>query len=216
MNGILVEAAIDSFAAAERAVSDGADRIEVCANLGVGGLTPSKGLLRQCLTLGVPCLAMVRPRAGDFFYASSDIVQIGAATSEMCDAGAHGVVFGLLLRGGTVDTGATRALVELCDSKDTVFHRAFDATPDPVVALDALIACGVTRVLTSGQATSAVEGAETLATLRTHAAGRIEIMAGGGVRSPNVVELVQRSGVKQVHARATEPGVVAAIRAALA
>lgn len=133
----------------------------------------------------------------------------------MCDAGADGVVFGILRRDGSIDAHATRGIVALAGAKETVVHRAFDATPDAIAALDALIECGVTRVLTAGQASSAVEGAEVLAKFREHAAGRIEILAGGGVRAPNVVDLVQRSGLRQVHARATESGVVAAIRAEL-
>ncbi|MGQ0642123.1 MAG: copper homeostasis protein CutC [Gemmatimonadaceae bacterium] len=213
---ILIEAAVDSIASADQAVAEGADRLEACGNLGVGGLTPSFTLLRHCLTLGVPCLAMVRPRAGDFFYGPSEIADIHAVASELCDAGADGVVVGILRRDGSVDAHATRGIVEVAGAKATVFHRAFDATPNASAALDALVKCGVTRVLTAGQASSAVEGADALAKLRSHAAGRIEILAGGGVRATNVAELVRRSGVLQVHARATEPGVVAAIRAALA
>ncbi len=212
---IIVEAAIESVAAAERAIADGAHRLEVCASLGVGGLTPSTSLLRQCLTLGVPCLAMVRPRAGDFFYGPAEIAEIHATAKEMCDAGAAGIVFGILLRDGTVDMHAVRGVVNVCGSKESVFHRAFDATPNAIQALNTLITCRLTRLLTSGQATSAVEGTTVLASLIKHAKGRIQIMAGGGVRAPNVVELVQRSGVTQVHARATEPGVIAAIKAAL-
>jgi len=213
---ILIEAAVDSVAAADRAVAEGAHRLEVCGNLGVGGLTPALPLLRHCLTLGVPCLAMLRHRAGDFVYGPSEIADMHAVASELCDAGANGIVFGILRRDASIDAHATRGIVQLAGSRETVFHRAFDATPDARAALDTLVDCGITRVLTAGQASSAVEGAEVLARLRTYAAGRIEILAGGGVRGPNVAELVRRSGVRQVHARATEPGVVAAIKAALA
>jgi copper homeostasis protein len=212
---IVVEAAVDSIASAERAAAEGADRLEVCANLGVGGLTPSTALLRHCLTLGLPCLAMVRPRAGDFFYGPTEIAEIHSTAEEMCAAGAAGAVFGILLRDGTVDMHAVRGIVKVCGAKETVFHRAFDATPNAIQALNTLITSRVTRVLTSGQASAAVEGTALLTSLIRHAKGRIEIMAGGGVRAPNVVELVQQSGVTQVHARATEPGVVAAIKAAL-
>jgi copper homeostasis protein len=212
---VLIEAAIDSAASAERAVSEGADRLEVCGNLGVGGLTPSLTLLQHCLTLDVPCLAMVRPRAGDFNYGPPEIADIHAVAKELCDAGAGGVVFGILRRDGSIDAHATRGIVAVAGARDTVFHRAFDAVPNARAALDQLIQCGVTRVLAAGQASSAAEGADALAALMAHAAGRIEIIAGGGVRGPNVAALVQRSGLKQVHARATEPGVVAAIKAAL-
>jgi len=213
---IVVEAAVDSIASAEQAAAEGADRLEVCANLGVGGLTPSTALLKHCLTLGLPCLAMVRPRAGDFFYGPTEIAELHSTANEMCAVGAAGVVFGILLRDGTVDMHAVRGLIKVCGSKETVFHRAFDATPNAIQALNTLITSRVTRLLTSGQATSAVEGTALLTSLIRHAKGRIQIMAGGGVRAPNVVELVQNSGVTQVHARATEPGVVSAIKAALA
>jgi copper homeostasis protein len=213
---IVVEAAVDSIASAEWAAAEGADRLEVCANLGVGGLTPSTALLKQCLTLGLPCLAMVRPRAGDFFYGPTEVAEIHSTAGDMCEVGAAGVVFGILLRDGTIDMHAVRGIVNVCGSKETVFHRAFDATPNAIQALNTLITCRVTRLLTSGQATSAVEGTALLTSLKRHAKGRIQIMAGGGVRAPNVLELVQQSGVTQVHARATEAGVIAAIKRALA
>lgn len=159
---------------------------------------------------------MVRPRAGDFVYDAAEVANIHGVSLEMCDAGAAGVVFGILRRDGSIDAHATRGIVRLVGAKETVFHRAFDATPDAESALDALIECGITRVLTAGQASSAVEGAQKLAALWAHAAGRIEIIAGGGVRAPNVGELARKSGLKQIHARATEPGVIAGLRAALA
>jgi copper homeostasis protein len=158
---------------------------------------------------------MVRHRAGDFVYGPTEIADMHAVATELCDAGADGVVFGILRRDGTIDAHATRGIVALAGAKETVFHRAFDSTPDASAALDVLVDCGLTRVLTAGQQSSAVEGAAMLATLRAYARGRIEILAGGGVRAPNVVDLVRRSGVMQVHARATEPGVVAGIKAAL-
>ncbi|MEW5918153.1 MAG: copper homeostasis protein CutC [Gemmatimonadota bacterium] len=213
---VLVEAAIDSFLAAQRAVAEGADRLEICANLGVGGLTPTTSLLKQCLTLGVPCLTMLRQRPGDFVYSAAEIADLHTLAREMRTAGAGGVVFGVLRRDGTIDAHATRGVVVLAEGIETVFHRAFDAAPNALAALDALIECGVTRVLTSGHASAAAEGAETLGKLREHAQGQIEILAGGGVRAPNVAELVRRSGVYQVHARATEAGVIAAIKQALA
>lgn len=215
MSHILIEAAIDSIASAERAVAEGADRLEVCANLEVGGLTPPMALLRRCLTLGVPCVAMARPRAGDFVYAASEVASIQAAVGGMCGAGAAGVVFGILRHDGSVDARATRGVVLVAGTKETVFHRAFDLTPDATLALEALIECGVTRVLTSGKSHEASAGASTLQALVRQAAGRVQIIAGGGVRAHNVLQLVRLSGVTQVHARGTEPGTIAAIRAAL-
>lgn len=215
MPDILIEAAIDSLEGAERAVQEGARRLEVCADLYAGGLTPSPALLKACRALGVPCIAMARPRAGDFIYDHADLAHLQASVKAMCDAGADGVVFGVLTTDRMINAVVVRALVEVCANRESVIHRAFDQTRDAIGALDTLIACGVTRVLTSGHAATAIDGAATLAKLVAHSAQRVQILPGGGVRATNVAALVQRTGVLQVHARATEPGVIAGIRAAL-
>lgn len=212
---VLVEAAIDSIGSAERAVAEGADRLEVCANLERGGLTPSTGLLRQCLTFGVPCVAMARPRAGDFVYGRAELPQLLADAAAMRDAGAHGIVFGMLTPDHTIDEEAVTSLLHTCSGMDTVFHRAFDVTPSTDAALETLIEWGVTRLLTSGHAHTAEEGVASLATLTERAAGRIQILPGGGIRAHNVANIVRRTGVTQVHARGTETGVIASIRLAL-
>lgn len=212
---ILIEAAIDSARAAERAVREGAGRLEVCASLDTGGLTPSVELLRHCLALGVPCVAMTRPRAGDFVYNHDELQVLTEHVTTMRDAGAHAIVFGALAQDQTVDDEAAESIVALCAGVETVFHRAFDDTPNAVESLNALIDWGLTRVLTSGQAATAAEGIDTLEALAKYAEGRIEIMPGGGIRAANVVEIVRRTGVSQVHARGTEPGVIAGIRSAL-
>jgi len=212
---ILIEAAIDSAAAAERAVLEGADRLEVCADLDVGGLTPSLELLVDCLALGVPCVAMARPRAGNFRYDDAERRELERSVTELCRAGAHGVVFGALTSDSAVDAEAAQSIVRLCSGKDTVFHRAFDRTANAHVALATLISCGVTRVLTSGHSPTAAEGIDTLVALSAQAAGRVQILPGGGVRAHNVVDIVRRTRVAQIHARGTEPGVIAAMRDAL-
>lgn len=212
---ILIEAAIDSVAAAKRAVQEGAHRLEVCADLAVGGLTPSRELLTACLALGVPCVAMARPRAGDFVYDTAELARLMDMVKSLRDAGAHGIVFGVLARDHTINADTVRAIVELCGGKESVVHRAFDETPHAIAALETLIACGVTRVLTAGHAATAAEGAATLATLVAHSVQRVQILPGGAVRATNVATLVQRTGVTQVHARAIEPGVIAQIKAAL-
>jgi copper homeostasis protein len=215
MPPILIEAAIDSIEAAERAVREGAHRLEVCADLDVGGLTPSAELLTACRTLGVPCMAMARPRAGDFVYDAADLDRLNSMVKAMCDAGAEGVVFGVLTPDRTIHADAVHALVAECAGKESVFHRAFDDAPDALQALDTLIACGVTRVLTAGHAATAAQGAATLAALVAHSAQRVQVLPGGAVRAANVAALVQRTGVTQVHARATAPRVIAEIRMAL-
>jgi copper homeostasis protein len=158
---------------------------------------------------------MARPRAGDFIYDDADRARLHAMVQAMGDAGADGVVFGILTTNYTIDADALRDLVAMCANRESVFHRAFDQTPDALEALDTLISCGVTRILTSGHAPIATEGAATIAELLTRAAGKIQILPGSGVRANNVVALVQRTRVTQVHARATEPGVIARIKAAI-
>ena len=215
MTRILVEAAIDSVESAERAVREGAGRLEVCADLSVGGLTPSRDRVDACLTLVVPCVAMARERAGDFVYSPTELRAIDAAARALCDTDVAGIVFGALSGDGLVDAAFARSIVQICAGKDVVFHRAFDRTPDPFRALDSLIDCRVTRVLTSGHAASAFAGVSELTELVARSAGRIQILPGGGVRANNALTIVEQSGVREVHARGTEPGVIAAIVTAL-
>jgi copper homeostasis protein len=212
---VLVEAAIDSARDAERAVREGAHRLEVCAALDLGGLTPAPGLLRECLALGVPCVAMVRPRAGDFVYDAGEIMQLRADAASLRETGAHGLVVGALTADARVDASVIAELVARHHDAEIVFHRAFDRCHEPREALASLIECGVRRVLTSGCAADAASGTDTLALLVRRSAGRIEILAGGGVRALNVASIVRRTGVSQVHARGSEPGVIAGIVAAL-
>jgi copper homeostasis protein len=158
---------------------------------------------------------MARPRAGDFVYDVEEFAALCADTERLLEWGAHGVVFGCLRNDGRVDRHQAGAVVALAGYSETVFHRAFDETPDATEALATLIGCGVRRVLTSGHAATAIEGAAELAMLVQQSAGRIEILPGGTVRASNVRDLVKQTGVVQVHARASVPGVIAAIAAAL-
>ncbi len=212
---IHVEAAIDSVADAERAVREGATRLEVCGNLGAGGLTPSADLLEGCLALGVPCIAMVRPRDGNFLYDDTEFAQMCGDAKRLLAAGAHGIVFGSLRDDGSINSHHVAALISIAGNTDTVFHRAFDHTPSATAAFDTLLACGVRRILTSGHAPTATEGVVEIAALVRHSRGRIGILPGGTVRGSNVRELVSLTGVAEVHARASAPGVIAAICSAL-
>jgi copper homeostasis protein len=211
MPHVLIEAAIDSIADAERAVREGAERLEVCDKLSSGGVTPSIKLLRACLALDVPCVAMARPHARGHRYDTAELAALHSTVAALCDAGAHGVVFGVLDADGTVDADTVRTIVEQAGDRQTVFHRAFDRTPSVATALETLIDCGVTRVLTSGQAATAAAGIKMLAVLRERAGGVIEILPGGAVRAQNVAKIVGRTGVDQVHARGTDAGVIAEI-----
>lgn len=197
---------LDGIAVAERA---GADRVELCASLGEGGITPSIGTvavaLRTATRIGVNVL--VRQRPGDFVFSRGEVDamvdDIRAIAHVPNPAGVPlGFVVGALHADGTVDTEATRRMIDAAGDSPVTFHKAFDQTPDLPAALDDVIAAGAARVLTSGGSTTALEGAEKLAELVVRARGRIGILAGGGVRPANVSEIVRRTGVSEVHLRA--------------
>jgi copper homeostasis protein len=178
----------------------GGDRIELCASLVEGGITPSLGTVRATLgAVGVPVFAMVRPRGGDFLYSALEFASMLDDIAVMRDAGVAGVVFGCLTADGRVDEARTRALTERARPLGVTFHRAFDMTDDPSAALEALIRCGVDRVLTTGQALTALEGLATLRRLVEQAAGRIVVMACGGLRPDNIGTVVRETGVPELH-----------------
>jgi copper homeostasis protein len=200
---IQLEVCAQSYVSAMIAQTAKADRIELCAALEVGGLTPSLSLMhavRRDLT--IPICVLVRPRAGDFYYTKEEFEIIKNDVIWCRDNGMDGVVVGCLDENNELDALKMKALARLAYPMDIVCHKAFDRTPTPSVSLDKLISWGYDRVLTSGGAKNVVEGTAELARLVKQAEGKIEILAGGGVRSENVVELVRNTGVQQVHSSA--------------
>ena len=195
-----LEICVDSFASAVAAQAGGADRVELCAALSEGGLTPSAGMIRavrKALTIGVQ--VMIRPRGGDFVYSDDEvaIMREDIAVAKAC--GGDGIVLGLLTPEQTIDSARTRALVELARPMQVTFHRAIDLTPDPVMALEAVIATGVDRVLSSGGSATAILGASSLRAMVERAAGAIEIMVGGGVRPENLRAIQEATGASSFH-----------------
>jgi copper homeostasis protein len=179
----------------------GGDRIELCSGLEVGGLTPSLGLLLAArAATSLPIMAMVRPRPGGFCYSEGEFAVLLADAELLLRHGADGIVFGCLHVDGTVDAERTAALVRLAGDRQTVFHRAFDVTPDPFAALDVLAALGITRVLSSGQQPSALAGAANLAAWRAHVGDRLQILPGGGVTVANAQAVLRLTGCDQLHA----------------
>ena len=198
---VRLEVAIASLSGAIFAESGQADRIELNAALPLGGLTPSIGLVRAVVErVALPVIAMVRPRPGGFCYGQEDWLVMQRDADFLLEAGVAGLAFGCLTGDGAVDIQRTRSMLRQMESREAVFHRAFDLTPDPYKALEQLIDLGVTRVLTSGQAPTAAEGAAILARLIEQAAGRIEILPGGGIRPHNVASLIAATGFDQVRA----------------
>jgi len=199
----LLEICVDSVDSAIAAQEGGADRVELCANLGDGGTTPSAGLIataRRHLRIGLHVL--IRPRGGDFCYSAVEFESMKSDVAFAKNLGADGVVFGILKSDHTVDVERMRSLVDLARPLSVTFHRAFDVVTEPLRALEEIIALGIDRLLTSGQAETARAGLPLIAHLAQKAAGRIRIMPGGGVNAQNLPHLINTAGVSEIHAGA--------------
>jgi copper homeostasis protein len=196
----LVEVYIGDVESALAAQAGGAARIELCDNLPEGGTTPSAGVIelaRRALTIAIN--VMIRPRGGDFCYSALEFEVMQRDIDLARQLGVDGVVLGLLNPNGTVDAARTAALIDRARPLSVTFHRAFDMTRDPVETLDTLITLGVDRILTSGYRATAEEGLDTIAQLHRAAAGRVIIMAGGGVNAGNARRIVEATGITEIH-----------------
>jgi copper homeostasis protein len=199
---ILIEAAVESLQGALAAEADGANRLELCANLSEGGTTPSASLVAAVLDkTALPVFAMIRPRGGGFVYSDSEIATMTTDIAHVTRMGVAGIVTGTLTPDARVDVECARTLMNAAAGLPVTFHRAFDRVPNLAGALEQLIQLGVSRVLTSGGAATALEGASAISDLVAQARDRIAILAGGGIRDNNVRELVALAGVREVHAR---------------
>ena len=201
--GVQLEIAANSLASALAAQEGGADRVELCENLGEGGCTPSYGTLAMARErLRIPLHVLIRPRGGDFLFDALERDTM-LRDIELCvRLGCDGVVIGALTQDGDVDVALCGELIAAGKPLGVTFHRAIDVARDPQAALDAAIALGCERALTSGAHASAIEGAEAIASFVQRAGGRIAVMAGAGLTAGNVRELVQCTGVREVHASA--------------
>jgi copper homeostasis protein len=197
---VKVEICVGDVASALAAEAGGADRVELCDNLAVGGTTPSAGTIAEsCRRLSIPIHVLIRPRAGDFVYSEPEIAVMRYDIEVAKSLGAAGVVLGVLTPIGTIDRDQTQALIALARPLCITFHKAFDLTPAPLEALDTLIAIGVERVLTSGGRPTAVGGVETLVQLVERARDYITIMAGGRLEIANLETVIRRGRVGEVH-----------------
>lgn len=201
---VLIEACVDSVASSVAAERGGAGRLELCDALFDGGTTPSAGMIAACREhVSIPIFVIVRPRGGGFVYSDAELDVMRRDILVARGLGAEGVVIGALRADGTVDDDHTRSLVNAAEGMEVTFHRAFDFAPDLGAALEALVSAGVSRVLSSGGAPSARDGLPTLASLVRQAGDRITVMAGGGIRDNTVREIIDGSGVREIHVRLT-------------
>lgn len=196
-----MEISVESLAGARVAAAAGAARVELCAGLSDGGLTPSAALIEAAAEL-VEVHVLVRPRPGGFHYSRDELDLIVADIALARRHGATGVVVGALTATGAVDD-ACAAFVDAAEGVQTTFHRAIDVSADSRRALDRLAELGFTRVLTSGRRRSALDGAALIRDLAGQT--RVDVMACGGVRAANAARVVAATGVRDLHAAPRRP-----------
>lgn len=197
---ICMEICVDSLSSAISAEKGGADRIELCDNLVVGGTTPSAAMVelaRKYLTIGIHVL--IRPRSGDFCYSPLEWEVMKRDIEIAKSLGVNGIVTGVLRPNGEIDVDMMKEILQLARPLTVTFHRAFDMTRDPLEALDTLISLGVERVLTSGQKSKAILGVDLIRQLVQRAQNQIIIMPGVGISAANVKDIIANTGVKEVH-----------------
>jgi copper homeostasis protein len=199
---VLVEACVDAIDAALEAERGAAARIELCGELLQGGVTPSAGLIAAVWDkIDIPLHVLVRPRTGDFLYTDDELDVMRRDIEQVKTLGVDSVAMGVLTADGDVDVERMRSLIELARPMKVTFHRAFDLVRDRDAAVEALLALGVDRVLTSGGAPTAAEGADAIAALVRAVGDRMIVMAGGSITAENVGALVAQTGVREVHVR---------------
>lgn len=196
---ILLEVCVDDVAGLHAAIEGGADRIELCSALALGGLTPSAGLMSLAGRSPVPCYAMIRPRAGDFVYRADELAVMEDDILFAASCGISGVVFGASRPDGQLDADVLTLLSEAAGSIPKTLHRAFDLVPVLSDAIEIAVACGFERILTSGRARSAIDGLADLKTSVEMAAGRLSIMPGSGINLDTVDALLTQLDVQEVH-----------------
>ena len=200
MNKPLIEACVDSYASCMAAAKCGADRLELCANLAIGGTTPSAAVFKQVKRdCDVKINVLIRPRFGDFLYTEPEMEEMCEEIQMFRELGANGVVIGTLTPDGELDTEKMRRLMECAGGIDVTLHRAFDMTRDPIAALETAVGLGCKTILTSGQEKDVVAGKDTLKAVYAKAAGRIDIMAGCGVKKWNIQEIHDHTGIVVFH-----------------
>lgn len=198
---ILLEIAVETLQSALAAERAGANRIELCSNLAVGGVTPDVALLKAVREqIQIPIFVMARPRGGNFVYSELEFEEMQEAVALAKNESADGVVLGILKPDNHVDVVRTRELVAMARPLPVTFHRAFDETADQMEAMEDVIRTGAARILTSGGKATAPAGAEAISSLIAASRGRIQIMPGAGITGANIAEVAERTRATEFHA----------------
>lgn len=197
---MILEACVDSVESAIHATKGGADRLELCSNLIIGGTTPSLSLFKEVRKVcDKEIRVLIRPRFGDFLYSDYEFSIIKEEIKEFKKLGAEGVVIGILKADGNLDEDRMKALIKEAGTMKITLHRAFDVCVDPFKALSQCIEMGIDTILTSGQEESAVKGLDLLKELNEMAKGKIHLMAGSGVSAPVIKEIYTNTGISSYH-----------------
>ena len=200
MKSPILEVSIEGVDGLVVAQDNGVDRVELCASVLEGGITPSLGMVREALRRArVPVFVIVRPRGGDFLYSEVEFASMREDVIALRELGVPGVVSGCLTAAGDVDEERTAELLQLARPMSFTFHRAFDMVRDPAQALEVLIGLGVDRVLTSGQRATAMEGLDNLKRLGQLAKGRMIVMPCGSLRAMNIGQVCRETGLWELH-----------------
>jgi len=195
----LFEVCVDSMESVREAVCGGADRLELCANLIIGGTTPSRCLIREAAKMGIPVNVLIRPRFGDFLFTEEEKQEQLEQIAQLASLGASGAVVGALTADGALDAEFLAACRDAAKGLHLTLHRAFDVCADAEKALEQAIDLGFDTILTSGQKATAMEGAELIEKLVRQADGRIVIMPGSGINNGNIAALLEKTGARAVH-----------------
>ncbi len=201
----ILEVCVDTFEGARAAIAGGAARIELCASLSEGGLTPSAGLMRAAGDLNVPCYAMIRPRSGLFKFSEAEIEIMLSDIQTARQARLAGVVLGVQDKSGGLDKDVLARLVDAAGDLGTTLHRVVDVVPDPLEALDIAIELGFERVLTSGAQPFAPDGVGLIKQMAERASQRIKVMPGCGITAENVAGVIAATGATEIHAACIRP-----------
>ena len=195
-----LEVCVDTIDGVLAARVGGAVRVELCASLSEGGLTPSVGLMQAAARAGIPCFAMIRPRSGLFHFSGEEAAIMLADVAAARAAGLAGVVLGAQAADGGLDLALLRRLRDAAAGMAATLHRVIDVVPDQIAALEQAMSLGFERVLTSGGQPEAPQGREMIRAMVARAEGRIGVMPGCGLTPVNVAALVAATGVREVHA----------------